>query len=150
MSLVTDFQATADHSLCFSAHDTGLVTLQVAVNNQIISNSVVFEYKARALPTLPSSQHDWLSLDGKISEDIRFPCKARPLKGAWGGGGACCAASSPSVILFARPLIHSQGQLKELCNLVLSPLEHAGSWLDCCCRHAGCHSAKESLHHHHH
>ncbi|XP_029395723.1 calmodulin-binding transcription activator 1 isoform X4 [Mus pahari] len=45
------------------AHDTGLVTLQVAFNNQIISNSVVFEYKARALPTLPSSQHDWLSLD---------------------------------------------------------------------------------------
>ncbi|KAM9298817.1 calmodulin-binding transcription activator 1 isoform 1-T1 [Gastrophryne carolinensis] len=45
------------------AHDTGLVTLQVAYNNQIISNSVVFEYKARALPTLPSSQHDWLSLD---------------------------------------------------------------------------------------
>nr|XP_014342828.1 PREDICTED: calmodulin-binding transcription activator 1 [Latimeria chalumnae] len=45
------------------AHDTGLVTLQVAFNNQIISNSVVFEYKARALPSLPSSQHDWLSLD---------------------------------------------------------------------------------------
>ncbi|XP_029434035.1 calmodulin-binding transcription activator 1 isoform X3 [Rhinatrema bivittatum] len=45
------------------AHDTGLVTLQVAFNNQIISNSVVFEYKARALATLPSSQHDWLSLD---------------------------------------------------------------------------------------
>lgn len=48
-----------------SAHDTGLVTLQVAVSNQIISNSVVFEYKARALPSLPSAQHDWLSLDGK-------------------------------------------------------------------------------------
>uniref|UniRef100_A0A9J7Y473 Calmodulin-binding transcription activator 1 n=1 Tax=Cyprinus carpio carpio TaxID=630221 RepID=A0A9J7Y473_CYPCA len=45
------------------AHDTGLVALQVAVSNQIISNSVVFEYKARALPSLPSSQHDWLSLD---------------------------------------------------------------------------------------
>ncbi|KAM5270510.1 calmodulin-binding transcription activator 1 isoform 24-T24 [Hipposideros larvatus] len=45
------------------AHDTGLVTLQVAFNNQTISNSVVFEYKARALPALPSSQHDWLSLD---------------------------------------------------------------------------------------
>uniref|UniRef100_A0A3P9J2J4 Calmodulin-binding transcription activator 1 n=1 Tax=Oryzias latipes TaxID=8090 RepID=A0A3P9J2J4_ORYLA len=45
------------------AHDTGLVTLQVAISNQIISNSVVFEYKARALPSLPSSQHDWLSLD---------------------------------------------------------------------------------------
>uniref|UniRef100_UPI00006836FF calmodulin binding transcription activator 1 n=1 Tax=Homo sapiens TaxID=9606 RepID=UPI00006836FF len=28
------------------AHDTGLVTLQVAFNNQIISNSVVFEYKS--------------------------------------------------------------------------------------------------------
>ncbi|XP_078281692.1 calmodulin-binding transcription activator 1-like isoform X2 [Rhinoraja longicauda] len=45
------------------AHDTGLVTLQVAFNSQIISNSVVFEYKARAMPTLPTSQHDWLSLD---------------------------------------------------------------------------------------
>uniref|UniRef100_A0A8D3AL05 Calmodulin-binding transcription activator 1 n=1 Tax=Scophthalmus maximus TaxID=52904 RepID=A0A8D3AL05_SCOMX len=45
------------------AHDTGLVTLQVAASNQIISSSVVFEYKARALPSLPSSQHDWLSLD---------------------------------------------------------------------------------------
>ncbi|XP_062888988.1 calmodulin-binding transcription activator 1-like isoform X6 [Mobula hypostoma] len=45
------------------AHDTGLVTLQVAFNSQIISNSVVFEYKARALPALPTSQHDWLSLD---------------------------------------------------------------------------------------
>lgn len=54
--------------LCVSAaHDTGLVTLQVAVSNHIISNSVVFEYKARALPSLPSSQHDWLSLDGKSS-----------------------------------------------------------------------------------
>ncbi|OPJ85973.1 calmodulin-binding transcription activator 1 isoform B [Patagioenas fasciata monilis] len=50
------------------AHDTGLVTLQVAFNNQIISNSVVFEYKARALPTLPSSQHDWLSLDGSAPD----------------------------------------------------------------------------------
>eukprot|EP00063_Salmo_salar_P027150 XP_014001985.1 PREDICTED: calmodulin-binding transcription activator 1-like isoform X6 [Salmo salar] len=45
------------------AHDTGLVTLQVTASNQIISNSVVFEYKARVLPSLPSSQHDWLSLD---------------------------------------------------------------------------------------
>uniref|UniRef100_A0A3Q3F4P5 Calmodulin-binding transcription activator 1 n=1 Tax=Labrus bergylta TaxID=56723 RepID=A0A3Q3F4P5_9LABR len=48
---------------CYCPHDTGLVTLQVAISNQIISNSVVFEYKARALPSLPSSQHDWLSLD---------------------------------------------------------------------------------------
>ncbi|TRY87620.1 hypothetical protein DNTS_009330 [Danionella cerebrum] len=48
------------------AHDTGLVTLQVAASSHIISNSVVFEYKARAVPALPSSQHDWLSLDGQI------------------------------------------------------------------------------------
>lgn len=48
------------------------MTLQVAFNNQIISNSVVFEYKARALPTLPSSQHDWLSLDGKNSDLVTF------------------------------------------------------------------------------
>lgn len=51
-------------SFPLKAHDTGLVTLQVAASSQIISNSVVFEYKARALPALPSSQHDWLSLDG--------------------------------------------------------------------------------------
>lgn len=48
------------------------MTLQVAFNNQIISNSVVFEYKARALPTLPSSQHDWLSLDGKNGVLVTF------------------------------------------------------------------------------
>lgn len=49
------------------------MTLQVAFNNQIISNSVVFEYKARALPTLPSSQHDWLSLDGKKGVRVNLP-----------------------------------------------------------------------------
>ncbi|MED6252627.1 hypothetical protein ATANTOWER_014366 [Ataeniobius toweri] len=46
------------------AHDTGLVMLQVAMGGEVISSSVVFEYKARDLPALPSSQHDWLSLDG--------------------------------------------------------------------------------------
>lgn len=64
-------------SLCrspCSAHDTGLVTLQVAVSNQIISNSVVFEYKARALPSLPSSQHDWLSLDGTSLHGVDASC----------------------------------------------------------------------------
>lgn len=49
----------------FSAHDTGLVMLQVAMGGEVISSSVVFEYKARDLPALPSSQHDWLSLDGE-------------------------------------------------------------------------------------
>ncbi|XP_045561782.1 calmodulin-binding transcription activator 1 [Salmo salar] len=45
------------------AHETGLVMLQVAMGGDVISSSVVFEYKARDLPALPSSQHDWLSLD---------------------------------------------------------------------------------------
>lgn len=73
------------------AHDTGLVTLQVAFNNQIISNSVVFEYKARALPTLPSSQHDWLSLDGK-KHAILFN-KVQQLLLVWGKDvrGQACA-----------------------------------------------------------
>ena len=50
------------------AHDTGLVMLQVAMGGEVISSSVVFEYKARDLPALPSSQHDWLSLDGKWTD----------------------------------------------------------------------------------
>lgn len=41
--------------------------LQVAMGGEVISSSVVFEYKARDLPALPSSQHDWLSLDGESS-----------------------------------------------------------------------------------
>lgn len=52
-------------SCMFPAHDTGLVMLQVAMGGEVISSSVVFEYKARDLPALPSSQHDWLSLDGE-------------------------------------------------------------------------------------
>lgn len=61
------------------AHDTGLVTLQVAISNQIISSSVVFEYKARALPSLPSSQHDWLSLDGRSPRGVRTSVHMRIL-----------------------------------------------------------------------
>ncbi|XP_036084157.1 calmodulin-binding transcription activator 1 isoform X11 [Rousettus aegyptiacus] len=82
------------------AHDTGLVTLQVAFNNQIISNSVVFEYKARALPTLPSSQHDWLSLDDnqfrmsilerleQMERRMAEMTGAQPHKPGGGGGGS--------------------------------------------------------------
>lgn len=44
--------------------------LQVAMGGEVISSSVVFEYKARDLPALPSSQHDWLSLDGENND----PC----------------------------------------------------------------------------
>ncbi|XP_043933027.1 calmodulin-binding transcription activator 2 isoform X2 [Protopterus annectens] len=45
------------------AHEAGLVTLQVAYDNQLISNSVLFEYRARNSMALPSTQLDWLSLD---------------------------------------------------------------------------------------
>ncbi|XP_036111105.1 calmodulin-binding transcription activator 1 isoform X3 [Molossus molossus] len=87
------------------AHDTGLVTLQVAFNNQIISNSVVFEYKARALPTLPSSQHDWLSLDDnqfrmsilerleQMERRMAEMTGSQPHKQGGGGGGGGGAGS---------------------------------------------------------
>ncbi|XP_018109340.1 calmodulin-binding transcription activator 1 isoform X1 [Xenopus laevis] len=45
------------------AHEAGLVTLQVIHQQQVISHSVVFEYRARNFLTLPSTQLDWLSLD---------------------------------------------------------------------------------------
>ncbi|XP_005999870.1 calmodulin-binding transcription activator 2 isoform X2 [Latimeria chalumnae] len=45
------------------AHEAGLVTLQVARENRILSNSVLFEYRARNSMALPSTQLDWLSLD---------------------------------------------------------------------------------------
>ncbi|XP_078524487.1 calmodulin-binding transcription activator 2 isoform X4 [Lissotriton helveticus] len=45
------------------AHEAGLVTLQVVKDNQILSSSVLFEYRARTFMALPSTQLDWLSLD---------------------------------------------------------------------------------------
>ncbi|KAM9313139.1 calmodulin-binding transcription activator 2 [Gastrophryne carolinensis] len=45
------------------AHEAGLVTLQVIRHQQVISHSVIFEYRARNFLSLPSSQLDWLSLD---------------------------------------------------------------------------------------
>uniref|UniRef100_A0A803JG57 Calmodulin-binding transcription activator 1 n=1 Tax=Xenopus tropicalis TaxID=8364 RepID=A0A803JG57_XENTR len=45
------------------AHEAGLVTLQVLQHQQVISHSVIFEYRARNFLTLPSTQLDWLSLD---------------------------------------------------------------------------------------
>ncbi|KAK7880308.1 hypothetical protein WMY93_033043 [Mugilogobius chulae] len=61
---IATFSPFSTLCVCFvSAHDTGLVMLQVAMGGEVISSSVVFEYKARDLPALPSSQHDWLSLD---------------------------------------------------------------------------------------
>ncbi|XP_075062293.1 calmodulin-binding transcription activator 2 isoform X3 [Mixophyes fleayi] len=45
------------------AHEAGLVTLQVVQHQQVISHSVIFEYRARNFLSLPSTQLDWLSLD---------------------------------------------------------------------------------------
>lgn len=48
-----------------SAHEAGLVCLQVLESGGSISSSVLFEYRARNASSLPSSQLDWLSLDGQ-------------------------------------------------------------------------------------
>ncbi|KAG7255922.1 hypothetical protein CRUP_022230 [Coryphaenoides rupestris] len=46
------------------AHEAGLVCLQVVESGGSVSSSVLFEYRARNTTSLPSSQLDWLSLDG--------------------------------------------------------------------------------------
>lgn len=48
-----------------SAHEAGLVCLQVLESGGSLSSSVLFEYRARNASSLPSSQLDWLSLDGQ-------------------------------------------------------------------------------------
>lgn len=48
-----------------SAHEAGLVCLQVLESGGSVSSSVLFEYRARNASSLPSSQLDWLSLDGQ-------------------------------------------------------------------------------------
>ncbi|XP_078696116.1 calmodulin-binding transcription activator 2-like isoform X1 [Branchiostoma floridae x Branchiostoma belcheri] len=45
------------------AHETGLVTLQVAASGVPISKSVVFEYRTRSVLQSPGTQREWLSLD---------------------------------------------------------------------------------------
>ncbi|MEQ2195887.1 Calmodulin-binding transcription activator 2, partial [Xenoophorus captivus] len=47
------------------AHQAGLVCLQVLESGGSVSSSVLFEYRARNASSLPSSQLDWLSLDGQ-------------------------------------------------------------------------------------
>lgn len=49
------------------AHEAGLVCLQVLESGGSVSSSVLFEYRARNASSLPSSQLDWLSLDGQLS-----------------------------------------------------------------------------------
>ncbi|MBV96879.1 Calmodulin-binding transcription activator 2, partial [Eschrichtius robustus] len=46
------------------SHEVGLVSLQVAGREGPLSASVLFEYRARRFLSLPSTQLDWLSLDG--------------------------------------------------------------------------------------
>lgn len=106
------------------------MTLQVAFNNQIISNSVVFEYKARALPTLPSSQHDWLSLDGKNGilvtllgiegEELVCKCEKRRIWKRRAGGVSELAKGGPAespldceyISSVSLCLVPSLGQMK--------------------------------------
>lgn len=121
------------------------MTLQVAFNNQIISNSVVFEYKARALPTLPSSQHDWLSLDGKNGTQVTWPGPdtpseqvkiQAPREGQEGvlvvtkGGSAgsplsgckhICHLAAPDATM-GWPHLHLGVSLREVCELCLALL----------------------------
>ncbi|XP_041841901.1 calmodulin-binding transcription activator 2 [Melanotaenia boesemani] len=56
--LISDFSVS-----CLSAHEAGLVCLQVLESGGSVSSSVLFEYRARNASSLPSSQLDWLSLD---------------------------------------------------------------------------------------
>lgn len=49
----------------FSAHETGLVTLQVACEGFVISNSVFFEYRQRQSATTIKTE-DWFSVEGKL------------------------------------------------------------------------------------
>ncbi|XP_023653275.2 calmodulin-binding transcription activator 2-like isoform X1 [Paramormyrops kingsleyae] len=44
-------------------HEAGLVTLHVLQDTDVLSSSVLFEYRARSTSSQPSSQPDWLSLD---------------------------------------------------------------------------------------
>lgn len=58
---------TPNHALPLppAAHEAGLVPLQVAQDSCLLSPSVLFEYRARNFLALPSTQLDWLSLDGE-------------------------------------------------------------------------------------
>ncbi|KAG7233217.1 hypothetical protein INR49_007377 [Caranx melampygus] len=55
------------------AHEAGLVCLQVLESGGSVSSSVLFEYRARNASSLPSSQLDWLSLDGQNSSPLLLP-----------------------------------------------------------------------------
>ena len=53
--------------LYFAAHEPGLVTLQVACEGYVISNSCVFEYKQQEKATLEEKQKEWFASDGKAA-----------------------------------------------------------------------------------
>lgn len=56
------------------AHEAGLVGLHVWMDSRVVSSSVLFEYRARNASSLPSSQLDWLSLDGKHTHTLSPRC----------------------------------------------------------------------------
>ncbi|KAK5614799.1 hypothetical protein CRENBAI_012956 [Crenichthys baileyi] len=64
-SCPVDFRTSGSCPVVFrmSAHQAGLVCLQVLESGGSVSSSVLFEYRARNASSLPSSQLDWLSLD---------------------------------------------------------------------------------------
>lgn len=47
--------------------------LQVLESGGSVSSSVLFEYRARNASSLPSSQLDWLSLDGQCQREAAPP-----------------------------------------------------------------------------
>lgn len=52
---------------CFSPkHEPGFVTLAVAHNNVVISNSEIFEYRAHAEQISQQTTPDYFSFDGKV------------------------------------------------------------------------------------
>lgn len=61
----------SSNSVCvYVAHEAGLVALRVMKDLDTVSSSVLFEYRARNAASLPSSQLDWLSLDGEHTHTL--------------------------------------------------------------------------------
>lgn len=47
------------------AHEVGLVSLKVACEGFVVSNSVIFEYKERSGSSQLVKADDWLTMDGE-------------------------------------------------------------------------------------
>ena len=62
-----------------SAHVPGLVTLQVACEGYVISNSCVFEYKSQQVTVKAEQQQEWFGLQGECWR-CRLPSAMETLK----------------------------------------------------------------------